>query len=136
MKQKNGFTMMEILVVILIVAILAAIGIPSYLNYVTKGRRNDAIHSLLGIQLEQEKWRLNNNTYGTLNDVWGGVTATEGGFYTLAVTSNTATAYTLTATTTGSQVGDSEDGTSCNVLTLTNNNGAVTKTPAVCWNEG
>lgn len=135
-KSSQGFSLMELLIAIVIAAILLAVAIPSYLIYVTKSRRQDAIQTLLSIQLQEEKWRLNNSTYGSLGDVWGGVATTEGGYYAIAITGVSATGYTITATTTGSQVGDSEGGTDCDTLTLTNNNGAVTKTPAACWGEG
>jgi len=131
-----GFSLMEIMIVLVVAAILVAVAIPSYLNYATKSRRQDAIQTLLAIQLAQEKWRLNNPAYGTLTDVWSGVSTTEGSYYNLAISNISATGYTLTATTAGSQVGDSDGSTSCDTLTLTNTNGAITKAPTACWGEG
>jgi len=131
--KKLGFSMMELMIAIAIVAILAAIAIPSYLSYIKSSRRTDAVQTLLSIQLQQEKYRLNNNTYGGLAEVWGGVSTASGGYYSLAISGTSASAYTLTATATGSQVGDTADGVSCNSIVLTNNNGVVTKTPSACW---
>lgn len=130
---KKGFTMMELMVVVVIVAVLLAIAVPSYLSYMHNSRRSDAIQALLSIQLAQEKYRVNNSTYGTLAQVWSGVSTTDGGYYSLAITVNTATAYTITATAVGKQIGDTAGGVSCNTLTLAYNNGVTTKTPTACW---
>ena len=57
-------------------------------------------------QLLQEKWRGDNATYAALGSIWTG-TASQEGYYTLAVTTNTASAYNVTATPTGAQASDS-----------------------------
>lgn len=131
-----GFTLIELMIVVAIVGILAAIAYPSYTDSVRKGRRAEATTALYGIQLAQEKWRANNPTYGTLANVWGGVTTTENGYYTLAITGNTASAYSATATavTGKSQVSDKAAGVSCTPLTL-NASGPVITTQAACWNR-
>lgn len=131
--KKYGFSMLELMVAIAIVAILAAIAIPSYLSYIRSSRRSDAVQTLLSIQLQQEKYRLNNNSYGSLAQVWGGVTTSSEGYYTLDISGTSATGYTLTATATGDQAGDTADGVSCDSIVLTNANGVVSKTPAACW---
>lgn len=131
----KGFSLLELIVAIVIVAILAAIAVSSYRSYILKGNRSDALRTLLAMQMAQEKYRMNNSTYGTLAQVWNGVTTSENGFYTLAISANTATTYTLTATAVGSQANDSEDGTSCTTITLTYSNGTTTRTPAACWSN-
>ena len=128
-----GFSLLELLATLVIVAILVAVAIPTYRSYVMKSNRSDAVHSLLSMQLAQEKHRMGNTTYGNLAAVWGGVTTTSGGHYTLSITNNTATTYTLTATAVGSQTSDTADGSSCAALVLTYANGSTTKTPASCW---
>ncbi|MEO7557757.1 MAG: type IV pilin protein [Gammaproteobacteria bacterium] len=133
-----GFTLIELMIVVAIVGILAAIAYPSYTDSVRKGRRAEATTALYGIQLAQEKWRANKEKYGKLADVWGGVTTTEGGYYTLDIplADITATGYKATATAVAgkSQVDDKAAGVSCTPLTI-NASGPVITTQAACWNR-
>lgn len=70
-KQANrGFTLIELMITITVVAILAAIAIPAYKDYVQRARRSDAMASLQEIQLAQAKWRANNPSYSYLSSVW------------------------------------------------------------------
>ncbi|MCH9770233.1 MAG: prepilin-type N-terminal cleavage/methylation domain-containing protein [Gammaproteobacteria bacterium] len=132
-KLKTGFSIMEIMIAITIVAILIAIAFPSYQEYIHKSHRIEGIHTLLAIQLAEEKYRVNNASYGSLTDVWGGVTSSENGYYNLSISNLSATSYTLTATATGDQAQDSEGATSCASLVISYSNGITSKTPAACW---
>jgi type IV pilus assembly protein PilE len=133
MKKMRGFTMMELMITIAIVGILATIAITSYRSHIMKANRSDALQTLLSIQLAEERYRMKNSSYGSLAQVWNGVSATTGGYYTIAISNTSATSYTITATATGSQTTDSEDGNSCATLSLAYSNNAVTKTPSACW---
>lgn len=62
-KISNGFTLIELMIVIAIVGVLAAIALPAYQDYAKKARRADAMGGLLNIQLSLEKWRANNASY-------------------------------------------------------------------------
>lgn len=133
MKKNSGFTLIELLISLAIIGILSTIAIVSYSSYVKKSRRVDGIQTLLAMSLAEEKYRMTNSTYGTLAQVWGGVTASPLGYYTLAISNVTATSYTLTATPNGNQATDSENSTSCSPLSLAISNGTSTQTPTVCW---
>ena len=132
-RKRKGFTLIELMITVLLVSIIALIASNTYSNYVRKGRRIDAINSLLSISLAEERYRTTNTTYGTLAQVWSSVTASTEGYYTLAISNVSATAYTITATATGDQANDAQNGTSCSPLTLTVSNGTITKSPATCW---
>ncbi|OGO91506.1 MAG: hypothetical protein A3F41_06345 [Coxiella sp. RIFCSPHIGHO2_12_FULL_44_14] len=136
MKKCWAISLLELLIVIFIIGVLAAVAVPTYRSYILRSNRSDAIHTLLNIQLAEEKYRMDNATYGNLSEVWGGVGSTPGGHYALTITSITATSYTITATAVGTQANDSSGGVSCDALVLSYANGATTKTPAVCWSEG
>ena len=131
--RANGFTLIEMTITVGIVAILAVIASEIYLSQVTKGRRADGMDTISSISLAEERYRSANATYGTLAQVWNGVTASPGGYYTVAISNTSATAYTITATGTGTQATDTENGTDCSSLVFAVSNGTVTQTPAVCW---
>ena len=61
---EHGFTLIELMVVVMILGILSAIAIPSYRQYVQKNARSEAESSLLGMSVELEQWRAKTLTYG------------------------------------------------------------------------
>jgi type IV pilus assembly protein PilE len=131
------------MIVVAVVALLAAVAIPTYLDHIRKTRRGDAIGRIAEVQQAQERWRANNTTYGTLANV-GVAASTANGYYTLSVSGTSATGYQVTASATGAQVSDAN----CRFLQLTMAGGntslssgatsAVTNTGAAnnrCWNR-
>lgn len=62
-KRIGGFSLIELMVAVVIVAILAAIAVPSYSNYVVRGSRAAAQTELLELASLQEKIFLNSNAY-------------------------------------------------------------------------
>ncbi len=142
-KRSSGFTLMELMIVVAIIGILAAIAVPAYSDYVTRANRSDGKAGLLNLQLAQEKYRANCPQYAdgihatTLTCVTGGThnlissTSSPDGKYTLAITAGTATSYTITATPTFTDA-------KCNVLGI-NQAGTQTKTGtdsvANCWQK-
>jgi len=67
MKFKNcfskGFSLVELMIVVAIVAILAAVAVPAYFNHVMRSRQADAYHNLLDIKAAQEMFLSMYNTY-------------------------------------------------------------------------
>ena len=131
-KKARGFTLIELMIAVAIVAILASIAIPAYQKSVQKSRRADAMSTLLQLQLAQEKWRANNTAYTTsLSSLKWNSSVSADGFYTVAITQASATTFTITATpkTGGPQVGDS-----CGTFTVTQNGPDLSANKA-CWNR-
>lgn len=123
----NGFSLIEVMITIVIVAILVALAIPSYTHYVRKANRGEAQELLLSWANNQEIWRASHSTYADGTTALGVPTHER---YTFTVSGVTGTAYLLTATAIGNQVGDKDRGTSCTVLTLNQSN---QRTPGDCW---
>ncbi|MGJ0486114.1 MAG: type IV pilin protein [Methylomicrobium sp.] len=136
LKRNAGFTLIELMIVVAIVGILAGIAYPSYTEYVKKGRRADAKSALLQVQLAEEKYRTNNIGYGTLAQI--GVSASSPDqYYTIAVSSATATGYAATATPAGIQTGDSCGTFAVNEGGKTTSTSVQTTTAKVqeCWGK-
>jgi type IV pilus assembly protein PilE len=139
----QGFTLIELMIAVAIVAILTAIALPSYQSYVQKSRRADAITALSALQLAEEKWRASNLTYTTaLSSPPSGLgisSLSGGGYYTIAVASASATGYTLTATPVAgtSQASD----TSCPLMTIVQTGGntsyfdSASMSSSACWKK-
>lgn len=100
-----GFTLIELMVVIVVLAIIVAIAVPAYNNQVQKARRSDAHSALMNAAQTLERCYTRFNVYNAAGcpDVTG--TSPEG-FYNIALPTITPTEFTLTATPTGPQTAD------------------------------
>ncbi len=133
-KQHNkGFTLIELMVTLVIIAILSAIAYPSYNQEVQKSRRSEAITNLLKIQSAYEEYNAQNNTYPAANTLPPNTSIPNTANYSYSSTT-TASSYTITATALpdGYQTTDSEQGTSCASMSIDN---IGDQTPAVCWSQ-
>jgi type IV pilus assembly protein PilE len=105
-KQK-GFTLIELMIVVVIVGVLAAIALPAYQDYAKRARRADAKTALFAVQMAEEKFRANNTNYGTLGAI-GFPTdpyISADGYYSITVvpvnaSGSVASTYTATASPT------------------------------------
>jgi type IV pilus assembly protein PilE len=125
--SQNGFTLIELVIVMAIVAILATIAYPSYRESVAKGNRAQATGELMGAHQWMERFYSENFRYSA-NRSNTAVTAAsqfpaqfsqsprpgEGAAkYTITLTAVADQSYTVTATRTGTMVGDA-----CGNLTI------------------
>ncbi len=132
-KDEQGVTLIELLIVVVIVGILAAVAYPNYRDHVTRAKRTEAKAALLQIATNQERHYLNNNRYTSdLTDLGFSVTSdhlTDSEAYIVNVTAADANSYTAQAVY---QEGGAEDAR-CNTFTI-NATGDKTSSPnADCW---
>lgn len=133
--KKNGFTLIELMVVVGIVGILAALAYPSWTNSIRKARRADAINSLQDLRTNQAQWRANHVSYATsLSDVGYGGGASMENHYTITLSGTPgATTFTATATPIAPQSADS-----CGTFAI-NEKGPITDSNSYansrCWNK-
>ena len=134
-QNQAGFTLIEILIVIAIVAVLSALVIPSYNNHTTKTRRTDAKIALTKAAAELEKCYVLHNQYdhNNCNSFPGSgadVVLSDEGYYKVVATNLGQTTFTLTASPAdGSpQAGDSH----CANFTITST-GIKDATNNDCW---
>lgn len=129
----SGFTLIELLIVVAIVAILAAIAVPSYRRYVLHGNREAAESMMLEIASAQERYLVDNRSYATDTATLGYSSTVQppavSSNYkiTMAPQAGPPPSYVITATRINGQVNDT-----CGTLTLAGD-GTKTPTPATCW---
>ena len=132
-RKQIGFSLVELMIIVTVVAILAAVGFPAYGDHVRKTHRSKAKAALSDAASQQEQFFLNNKTYTTdfSNTGINFPTTTEAGLYVLSAVAPTAacpiaSCYVLQAVPQAPQNTDS-----CGTLTYDSNG---TKLPANnCW---
>jgi type IV pilus assembly protein PilE len=134
----RGMTLIELLTVVAILAILSTLAVSAYRRHLVRTNRMDATTTLLRVQVAQEKYFLQNNTYA--DDMTGKLgfasEVTPQGIYrvTLAAASGAdfATSYVATATALGSQKGSDPQ---CQALTIDDKGqrGSNPGASGTCW---
>jgi type IV pilus assembly protein PilE len=127
-KYHRGFTLIELMISMVIVAILAAVALPSYQNYLKRGHRAAAQAQMMDIANRQQQYFLDKRSYATKDELETAGYALPSEVsskytYDITVPSAGTPAFTITFTPSGSQASDG---------TLTLNNAGV-KTPADKW---
>jgi len=87
-KGKKGFTLIELMIVVAIIGILAAIAIPNFLRFQAKSRQSEAKTNLGGIFTAQTAFLGEKDDYGDLNLVSWAPTGTTKYRYTMGTAAN------------------------------------------------
>lgn len=118
--RERGFTLVEVMMVVVLISIVAGLGYPSYVNHVVKGRRGDAHALMLEAAVKQEQFFAQRGSYTAdmreLGYATDPATSAHGFYQVDATLSGGGQGYTLTASRQGVQTSDGR----CGDLTLTN----------------
>ena len=97
-RHHRGLTLVELLIVILIIAVLGLIAVPSYRQYSLRAQRTEAKTALLRLAANQERFYLQNNTYTNDTVALGFLLGeSENGVYTLNIPLADTNTYQATA---------------------------------------
>ena len=104
--NNHGFTLIELMIVVAVTAILAAIAIPQYNQYVMRGRVADGLSGLMKLHLKMENYYQDNRVYGAAGVCAYDVTTYNSAYFTYSCASaNSDQTFTITATGTGNATG-------------------------------
>lgn len=140
-RRGGGFTLLELMIVLVVMGVLAALAITSYSRYGFRARRTDGQKQLMAIASAEERYFAQHNAYADLATIGYSTTSaatSENGYYTAAVgvsTINGVAAQAFTATATPVP-GNSQQRDTCGALTVTDTGvkgPAGTTKNGTCW---
>lgn len=141
LRKLKGFTLMELMIVLVIASILATIAIPMYTQHLVTARRADAKVALMDLAARMERYFAENHTYATATIGAGGATDVLGsdnsseGYYQMRIVSQDDSSFVVEAAPVPGSAQEEKD-TACGALRL-NQAGqkSVTGTGTVqgCW---
>ena len=138
MKKNLGFTLIELMIVVAIVAIISSFTMSSYSQHVKKAERKEVQTEMLEIAARLEQYHALNNSYALVGTITspGQPHTSQNGKYDIEVfnrstTTDNAFSIEAKAKTGSTAATDKEAGLLCTPLTL---DSATAKTPPTCWN--
>jgi type IV pilus assembly protein PilE len=134
-----GVTLLELMTVVMVIGILSIVALPSYRQYTMRAHRTEAKTALLQLATNQERYYLQNRTYGTIAQLTaaGYPTASEYGVYALTITTTNGLTQDYTATATPTAGGGTNgvhmaEDSHCATFSLTST-GIRNATNPDCW---
>lgn len=126
--QAAGFTLVELMIALAVMAILAALAWPALQEAVQKSRRADGMSALANIMQAQERWRANNPAYqATLTNLTGAQSTTSPDqHYTLSLVAGSVSAVGYTAQATARSESPQSSDNRCQVLQVVVAGGTIT----------
>jgi len=124
----SGFTLIELMIAVVVVAILATVALPSYAEFVKRGTRADAQAFLMEVALRQQQRLVDRREYAaTIADLGLALPKSLTGKYTVSMSAPAVVppAFTISAAPQGTQTTEG-----CGSLTL---DSAGQRSPANCW---
>jgi type IV pilus assembly protein PilE len=132
--SNRGFTLIELMITVAIIAILTMVAMPAYRDHTVRANRSAAATYLLEVANLQERQFLDARAYAASMAALGASTPSEvSANYTITTAGDNTTtppSYTVTATPTGGQLSDD----SCGTLTLNNQGVKAHSGGSRCWN--
>ena len=104
MKPQQGFSLIELMIVVAVIGILAAVAYPAYQDYVIRSKRADAMNALASVRIAQEKYRANSTAFASdlaqLSDYSATTVSSPDGYWnvTLVAASTSGSDFLATAT--------------------------------------
>lgn len=124
----NGFTLIEMMIVVAIIAILASIALPSYQDYILRSRIPEATAGLAAKRVQLETFFDNNRTYAGLDCTTGGTAN-----FTFSCTTQNATQYTIQAAGQGPMAGFTYTLNESNARTSNISHSGWSSGTGTCW---
>jgi len=136
-KKHAGFTLIEVMIVVIVIGILAAIAIPNYTDYLTRSRITHATSGLAAWRVRMEQFFQDNHTYADAAAKIDGCDSTKPSasdtpYFNFSCSNLTASTYTLTATGKDKMTGFTYTVTEANAKSTPNVAAGWTSSPS-CW---